>query len=570
MEHERAAGWLGGYRSALAHRDLRWLLGSYLVSGTGTWAYNVALVVLVFERTDSLVWVSAASLVRLLSGLACSAYAGVIAERTERIRLMVGAGVVCALWQVGLAVDAAANGPVVFALVFAALTSATSTVYRPAMQATIRSVVNEDDLVAANALVGTIANVIVVAGPAVGAALLAVGSPAAAFAVNAGSFAVSSVLIWRVRARSRPVDVTEGGRAGPLRQIAVGARTIARLPAARTLVAFSALASFVYGTDIVLFVAVAQHKLGTGSEGFGFLVAAMGVGGILMAPAVDHFARSRSFAPIIVGGMAGACLPTALLVVIHSAALAGVPEIVRGASTLVVEVLLVTGLQRAISANQLARVFGVHNAILLGAIALGTLVTPPSVSLFGLDACLVAMAFAPVALALLGYRALASIDRKTYARTEALEPIVAVLERLGIFATASRALLEGLAAAATVAEFPRGVTIVREGEAADALYVLVEGEVEVTARGEAGGPERSVRTMTAPAYFGEIGVLEHIPRTATVTALTDCRCQRIEGDAFLEALDAAPPSSALMENERTRLALTHPSRPVTFAPDDPA
>jgi len=60
--------------------------------------------------------------------------------------------------------------------------------------------------------------------------------------------------------------------------------------------------------------------------------------------------------------------------------------------------------------------------------------------------------------------------------------------------------------------------------------------VRVSARGESGGPARLLRTMTAPSYFGEIGVLERIPRTATVTALIDCRCERIEGEALLEAL----------------------------------
>ena len=59
-------------------------------------------------------------------------------------------------------------------------------------------------------------------------------------------------------------------------------------------------------------------------------------------------------------------------------------------------------------------------------------------------------------------------------------------------------------------------------------------------------------------------MLERIPRTATVTAMTHCRCERIEGDALLDALTSAPPSSSLMENARSRLAITHPSREVTF------
>jgi hypothetical protein len=564
----RPAGWFDGYRSALAQRDLRLLLGGLVVSQTGGWAYNVALFAFVFDRTHSLAWVSGAGLARFIPPLLLSAYGGVIAERVERVRLMMRADLVCALWQGALVAVAATDAPVALALGFAALTASTNVVYDPAVAATIPSVVGEDDLVAANALNGTIQNLVVIAGPAVGAGLLLLGSPALAFAVNAGSFVLSAAIVSRIRARSRPVDVTEEGTAGPLRQMAFGVRTIASLPAARTLVAFSALVCFVYGTDTVLLVAVSVHRLGTGAEGFGYLVAGLGLGGMLMAAGVDRLARSRRLAPIILAGVAGYTLPTALLTVIHSPGLAFALEILRGGSTLVVDVIAITSLQRAVASDQLARVFGVFFAFILGSISLGALITPAIVNALGLDGALLTMAFAPFAVALLGFPALVAIDRQTGARTAALAPRIAVLESLGIFATASRPVLERLAAAATEVAFRAGTSIVREGEPADALYVLVEGELEVTARGEAGGPERHLRTLRAPAYFGEIGVLEHIPRTATVTAVTSCRCEKIDGEEFLQALTAAPPSATLMENAVSRLSLTHPSRPATFAPEE--
>src|SRR3954467_12147188 len=510
MVQRRLAAWLGGYRSALGQRDVRLLFAGLVISETGTWAYNVALLAFVFDRTHSLGWVGAAGLSRFVPQLLLSAYGGVVAERTERIRLMAGADVVCALCQASMAAVAAAGGPVVLALAFAVLPAATSVVYPPCVAATIPSVVDEDDLVAANALHGTIENLVIIAGPAVGAALLLAGSPAAAFAINAASFLVSAVLVVRVRARSRPVDVTEAGTAGPLQQMLVGVRTIAALPAARTLVAFSALVSFVYGTDTVLLVAVSENRLGTGSEGFGYLLAGIGLGGILMATAVDRIAGSRNLAPIIIAGVAGYCLPTALLTVAHPPSLAFALEVVRGGSTLVVDVLAITALQRAVPSDQLARVFGVFFAFILGAISLGALVTPPLVSATSLDTGLLTMAFAPFALGLLGYPALMAIDRQTAERTGELAPRIAVLEGLGIFATASRPILERLAAAADEVTFPAATAIVREGEPADALYVLVDGQIEVTAHGEAGGEDRVIREMSGPTYFGEIGVLEGI------------------------------------------------------------
>jgi MFS family permease len=570
MGSARIAAWLAGYRSVLAKRDVRRLFGGLLISATGDWAYNVALLAFIFDRTHSLGWVGAAGLIRLAPQLLLSVYAGVVAERFERVRLMVCSDLLCALWQVGIGVVATANGPPALALVFAALTSASAVAYQPATAAMIPSLVNADDLAAANALSSTIDELVVIAGPAVGAVLLVLGSPSLVFALNAASFAISAAIVSRIRTRSRPVDVTDGGSAGPLAQMAVGVRTIFHLVAARTLVAYSILVTFVYGTDTVLFVGVSEHKLGTGAEGFGYLLAGLGLGGVLAAGAVNRLASSRRLAAIILAGAVGYCLPTALLIVIHSPALAFIVQVFRGSSTLVVDVLAVTALQRAVPSDALARVFGVFFAFVLGAIALGAVITPVVVSALGLDGGLWTMAAAPSLLAIAGYPSLLAIDRRTASRARELEPKVALLAKLEMFAVASRPILERLAAAESEVRFEPGSVIIREGDPADALYVLVEGEVQVSARGESGGPEQKIRIMTGPSYFGEVGVLEGIARTATVTALTDCRCERIEGDTLLDALLASPPSSALVETARGRLAVTHPTRKPAFGslPDE--
>ena len=558
---------MSGYRSALRHRDLRLLLGGLVISATGSWAYNVALLAYVYDRTHSLGWVGAAGLGRFLPALVLSPYAGVVAERYERVRVMVSSDVLCVIFQVGMALVAAAEGSAAFVIVLAALTSAANIVYNPAVAAMIPQVAGEDDLAAANALNSTIENLVVISGPAVGAGLLALGDPTTVFAANAASFALSALVVSRMRARSRPVDVTEAGDAGLFAQVLVGVRTIVELPAARVPVAMCALVSFVYGTDTVLFVGASQEKLGTGPEGFGYLLAGLGVGGVLMAVAVDRLAASRRLAVVIVAGALVYCLPTALLTVVHAPVLAFALQIVRGAGTLVVDVLAVIALQRTVAPDRVARVFGVFFAIILGAITLGTVITPAVVSALGLDGGLLVMAFVPAGLSLLAYPSLARLDREAAARLAELAPRIAVLERLGIFAAAPQAVLERLAAAATEVDVPAGTVIVREGDPADALYVLLEGETEVTARGEAGAGEERLRTMGPGSYFGEIGRLERIPRTATVTAESACRCYRIEGDAFLDALTATPPAASLLEGARTRLALTHPSRRLTYEPE---
>jgi CRP-like cAMP-binding protein len=85
------------------------------------------------------------------------------------------------------------------------------------------------------------------------------------------------------------------------------------------------------------------------------------------------------------------------------------------------------------------------------------------------------------------------------------------------------------------------------------------------AGGHAHGQAEHLRTMGPGTYFGEIGLLERIPRTATITTATECRAYRIDGDEFLDALAAAPPATTLLEVAGGRLARTHPSRKLTYA-----
>ena len=554
-----------GYGRVARHRDLRLLLGALLVSATGSWAYNVALVAFVYERTGSLGWVAAAALARFVPMALVGPYAGVIAERFERIRVMATSDLVCLASQAGLALTAAFDGPVLLALALAVLTTVANSVYFPAVSATIPEIAGEDDLAAANALNATIEELVVIAGPALGGVLLALGSPELAFTVDALTFGVSALLVTRIGMRSTPSDVTEGGEVGLAEQLLVGLVTIAESGAVAWLVAFCVAASFIYGTDVVLFVDVSQSKLGTGGDGFAYLFVGLGIGGMLAATWIDRLSRSGRLGRTVLLGLIAYCAPTALLTVVHAPAVAFALQIVRGAGTIVVDVLAITALQRILAPDLIARVFGVFDSLTIGAIALGTLLTPVVVHLLGLDGALLAAGLAFPVLALGAYPTLRRLDARAQARLAGLAPRLAALEQVAIFGPASRTALERLAAEAREIAVPAGSAIVREGEPADAFYVLIDGSVAVSASGEAGGPERHLRMMEPVSGFGEIGLLARSTRTATVTAMQGSRLYRIRGEAFLEALAAAPASGAFVETARGRLALTHPSRQSALA-----
>jgi MFS family permease len=221
---------LKAYRAALRRRDLRLLFGGLLISSTGNWAYNVALLAYVFEKTHSLGWVGAAGLVRFLPSVLLSAYAGVIAERFERVRVMASADLICMVIQAALAAVAFAGGPPAVVVALAGLAAIAGLIYYPAVASMIPQVAREDELAAANALEGTLDNLTSVTGPAIGAALLALSSPGWVFLINAVSFGASALIVSRMQTRGRAVDVTEEGKAGPFEQMLVGVRTIVHSP----------------------------------------------------------------------------------------------------------------------------------------------------------------------------------------------------------------------------------------------------------------------------------------------------------------------------------------------------
>ena len=548
-----------GLLTSLRHRDFRLLMVAFTGSATGSWAYNVALVVWIFDETGSAAWVGASTVVRFVPALLFSAYGGVIAERFERVRLMVVLDLASTVIMLALALLAALHAPVLLVILLAALTSTLSTAYLPAAAALTPQLVGERDLGSANALRNTIDNLAVIAGPAIGVVALLVGPPPVAIAINALTFLVSAVAVSRITVRSTPVDVSEGGEAGPLKQMTVGIKAIGTSATAAVLVAYSIAATFVFGTDTVLFVLLSRDVLGTGAEGYGYLLAGLGVGGLLAAPLVTRLESLPHLSVVILLGLVAYCLPTLVLLFVSEPAVAFAVQVVRGAGTLFVDVLAITALQRSLPQHLQARVFGAFDGMCLLAIVIGSLAVPTTVAAVGLEATVWLVSVGVPLVCLLGWPALRRMDAEAAKRRAALEPRSRLLAGCDLFDAVSEGAVEQLAAAADEVTVPAGTAIITEGAPPDFFYVVAAGRLGVAARGE----HEVVQTlvdMGAGDYFGEIGLIEQIPRTATVTALTDCTLLRVDGPKLLAALTASTPSAAVLDGARMRLGRTHPSR----------
>jgi CRP/FNR family transcriptional regulator, cyclic AMP receptor protein len=91
--------------------------------------------------------------------------------------------------------------------------------------------------------------------------------------------------------------------------------------------------------------------------------------------------------------------------------------------------------------------------------------------------------------------------------------------------------------------FPAGSVIIREGEAGDSMFIMVSGEVEITKRlgvvlDEETPNERIIIRLKAEegVCFGEMSLLENEPRSATVTALTECRLMEMGREVFMKII----------------------------------
>src|SRR5262249_10170866 len=152
--------------------------------------------------------------------------------------------------------------------------------------------------------------------------------------------------------------------------------------------------------------------------------------------------------------------------------------------TLVVDVLAVTLLQRSLPKDMIARVFGAFFTLVLAAICLGSLVASQLMAHAPLNVSLLLLAVvAPVACAAC-WPYLHRMDQEAVGKLAELRPRITLLEALDIFSAAKRPTLERLAAALEPVDVPTGRDIVTEGDSADALWIVVGGEVAVTANHE--------------------------------------------------------------------------------------
>ena len=272
----------GGFRASFSllrrNDDFRKLYLASLISLGGDWFLLVALFGLALEFTGSAVSVAALIVAQEVPFGVASLIGGVLADRFDRRRLMVVCDVARTLLCLGFLL---VNDPSMMWLAYLllAVISSFSAVFDPASSAALPNLVEPRELGPANALSGSLWGTMLAVGAALGGIVAAALGRDAAFLIDASSFAVSGLLIARIR-RPFSAERTEEPEANVIRATVETVRYARRDH--RVLALVTVKAGFGIAAGVIALIAVFAHEeFGAGDAGIGALMAGRGVGALI-------------------------------------------------------------------------------------------------------------------------------------------------------------------------------------------------------------------------------------------------------------------------------------------------
>jgi len=267
------------------------------------------------------------------------------------------------------------------------------------------------------------------------------------------------------------------------------------------------------------------------------LTAALGAGGVIGGGAAFLLVGHRRIAMVLFACAAACGAAFAALLAPWAPWLAPALIVVAGVGLAVMDIAGRTILQRAVDDHVLARVFGMLEGLAMWSLAAGSLLVTLVVAAVGLHGSVVVFAAILPVLLGLAWPSLRELDRRAAVPVRELE----LLSRVALFDALEPPALEGLAHRADWEAVPAGRVIIREGDTGDRFYILESGSVTASKEG------RYLRTLARPGdSFGEIALLRHIPRTASVVADVPCVMLVLERAGFLAAVTGNPAAAAAL------------------------
>jgi len=529
----------------------------------GDWAYATAVTVWAYGVggvTAVGVWTG----VRLALMAVTAPFAATWSDRSPRKKVMIFSDLIRAVLVMAATLCLVLDTPAAPIFVLATLTSLLGTPFRCAQRALMPALANNpQELTASNGTSSTIESLAFFVGPALGALLIGVADVWVVFAVNALTFVWSMAMVIGIRVphRDEPAAVQpasvqqtvaeadgapaagdaeadgEPARESFLAEISGGFRGIL---ADRDLLVVTSLVcaqTVVAGASTVFFVVMAVEVLGGGANGVGYLNSVLGVGAVLGGfLAIARASRKRLAQDLTVGVVLWAA-PLLLVTIWPSVPTVMLAVALLGLANPLVDVNLDTIVQRVTPDAVLGRVFGSIEACLIATMALGAFAMPLLLQWWSLRA---ALAFVGLGVAALALPCLPRMRRLDGRLTTPFG--LELLQRITMFSPLTPATVEGLARKLTRVAVPAGEVILQEGGESDRFFVIESGLVEVTGAGKV------LRREGPGEFFGEIGLLRDVPRTATITAVEDTVLQALGRSDFLAAVTGQRESALAAED----------------------
>jgi predicted MFS family arabinose efflux permease len=263
---------------ALNHAEFRRFFLAQLVAMVSGWMHTVAQSWLVLQLTDSPLRLGFIGTLQFGPILLFSIVTGAYADRLPKRRVLVTTQLVLATLAVALAALVASGRIRYWQVgVVAVLAGLTQAFDAPARQSFLAELVGKGDLVNAVALNSASFNAARIVGPALGGVLIARVGVVPSFLVNAVGLLVVALALLRLRVHG-PAAVRRNTTVA--QEIAEGLRYAVRTPVIRLVLGLLFCVSITVFNFTVYVPLLARHVLGLGPEGFGFLMAALGVGAV--------------------------------------------------------------------------------------------------------------------------------------------------------------------------------------------------------------------------------------------------------------------------------------------------
>lgn len=285
------------------HPNYRLYWVGALTSNIGTWIQMVAQGWLVYQLTDSAFYLGVVGFMSAIPTLFLSLFGGVLADRFERRRLMVGTQTGSMVLAFALAYLTLSGAVTVWhIMVISFLNGVVNSLNAPVRQSIVSDLVSKEDLMNAIAMNSAQFQASRMLGPALAGAIVALVGPGWCFFINGLSFLA---VIWALLAMQVPPLPPGRRRASMWRNLAEGLGYVRGEPRIFSLLLLAAVPALFAMPYQALMPAFAESVLGVGAQGLGLLMSASGLGALIGALAVASIGKSFPRGRLMLGAVVG-------------------------------------------------------------------------------------------------------------------------------------------------------------------------------------------------------------------------------------------------------------------------